>query len=99
SMDRAETLLEELELARVALEPAGGISGGQQKLLELASCFIVEPRLVVLDEPYAAIHPELKQTISNYIVRRRQIGQTFLIVSHDIPAFQGVTERLIAMGE
>lgn len=96
---RAEVLLEELALARVAAEPAEKISGGQQKLLEIAGCFIVEPKFVILDEPFAAIHPQIKKTISDYVVRRRESGQTFLLVSHDIPAFRGVTERLVAMGE
>ena len=96
---RAEILLEELSLTQVANAPAEKISGGQQKLLEIAGCFIVEPRLVIFDEPFAAIHPQLKKIISDYIVRRRESGQTFVLVSHDIPAFYGVTERLVAMGE
>lgn len=96
---RAATLLEELSLSRLTTAPAEHLSGGQQKLLEIAACFVVEPRLVILDEPFAAIHPSLKAVISDYIGRRRDKGQTFLIVSHDIPSFHGVAERLVAMGE
>jgi ABC-type branched-subunit amino acid transport system ATPase component len=97
--ERAEPLLEDLTLARLAMDPADMLSGGQQKLLELAACFIVEPKLVVLDEPFAAIHPAIKDIINAYVTERHDQGQTFLIVSHDIPAFYGLTERLVAMGE
>lgn len=96
---KAAALLEDLTLTRLANEPADHLSGGQQKLLEIAACFIVSPRLVVLDEPFAAIHPKVKDTISEYVVKQHREGQTFLIISHDIPAFYGLTERLIAMGE
>ncbi len=96
---RAASLLDELTLARLADDPADHLSGGQQKLLEIAACFMVEPKLVVLDEPFAAIHPTIKEIINAYVVERHRQGQTFLIVSHDIPAFYGLTERLVAMGE
>lgn len=99
AQERAATLLDELTLARLATEPADNLSGGQQKLLEIAACFMVEPKLVVLDEPFASIHPAIKDIINAYVMERHRKGHTFLIVSHDIPAFYGLTERLVAMGE
>lgn len=96
--DRARSLLKELTLARLADEPASNLSGGQQKLLEFATCFMITPKLVVLDEPFAAIHPSIKEIINAYVLERHRQGQTFLVVSHDIPAFYGLTDRLVAMG-
>ncbi len=95
---RAEELLEALTLASLAHEPAGHLSGGQQKLLELASCLVSDPALVILDEPFAAVHPSVKETIQQAIVRQKADGRTFLVISHDLGAFAGVASRLVAVG-
>jgi branched-chain amino acid transport system ATP-binding protein len=95
--EQADALLQELTIDHLAESPAGSLSGGQQKLLELAACFVVDPDVVILDEPFAAVHPTVKQTIRDYVIARNRRGSTFLIVSHDITAFRGLTPRLIAM--
>lgn len=95
---RAGELLEALTLARLAAEPAGHLSGGQQKLLELASCLVSDPALVILDEPFAAVHPGVKETIRQAIVRQKAEGRTFLVISHDLGAFAGVASPLVAVG-
>jgi branched-chain amino acid transport system ATP-binding protein len=94
---RAARLSEELGLARLSEEDAGRLSGGQQKLLEFGGCFMGEPKVVLLDEPFAAIHPSMKETLSRYIRKRHGEGQTFIIVSHDIPAVLELCPRAVVM--
>ena len=97
ALQRAWDVLEQLGLHHLAHEPAAQLSGGQQKLLELASCFVVRPKLVLLDEPFAAVHPTVKQTIARYLRQENQRGCAFLVVSHDVPAFRDLCHRLVAL--
>jgi branched-chain amino acid transport system ATP-binding protein len=94
---RASRISEELGLAHLNDEDAGRLSGGQQKLLEFGGCFMGEPKVVLLDEPFAAIHPSMKETLARYIRQKHEEGQTFIIVSHDIPAVLELCPRAVVM--
>jgi branched-chain amino acid transport system ATP-binding protein len=94
---RARELIEDLLLARVMHLDAGHLSGGQRKLLEFGSCFMVPPRVALLDEPFAAVHPTMKEIMSGVIRRRHAAGQTFLLVSHDMPVIVELCPRTICM--
>jgi len=95
--DRADALLEELSLARVVALDAGHLSGGQLKLLEFGCCFMVPPRIALLDEPFAAVHPTMKEIMASFIRRRHAAGQTFLLVSHDMPVIVELCPRTVCM--
>jgi ABC-type branched-subunit amino acid transport system ATPase component len=97
AIPRARRLLEELTLERVVQLDAGHLSGGQQKLLEFGCCFMVQPRIVLLDEPFAAIHPTMKETMAGFIRRRHTEGQTVIIVSHDMPVILELCPRVVCM--
>jgi ABC-type branched-subunit amino acid transport system ATPase component len=97
AMTSAAQLLEELSLTRVRDLDAGQLSGGQQKLLEFGCCFIVPPRIALLDEPFAGVHPTMKEIMSGYIRRRHQAGETFLVVSHDMPVVAELCPRSVCM--
>ena len=94
---RAGELLEELQLERVASLDAGQLSGGQQKLLEFGTCFMVPPKVALLDEPFAAVHPTMKEIMAGFVRRRHAAGQTFVIVSHDMPVIVELCPRTICM--
>jgi len=94
---RAVELLEELQLAHVMHLDAGQLSGGQKKLLEFGMCFMVPPRLALLDEPFAAVHPVMKETMAAFIRRRSAGGQTFVLVSHDMPVVVELCPRSVCM--
>jgi branched-chain amino acid transport system ATP-binding protein len=94
---QAALLLDRLGLAPHAHDEVGGLSGGQQKLVEFGGCFMSEPKLVVLDEPFAAIHPTVKQIMVDVIVERHAAGQAFVVVSHDIPAIMRLCPRTVCM--
>ena len=72
SASRADALLEELTLGPVRYLDAGQLSGGQRKLLEFGMCFIAPPRIALLDEPFAAVHPVMRETMAGFIRRRNQ---------------------------
>jgi branched-chain amino acid transport system ATP-binding protein len=94
---RALSLLEDLSLTRIMNLDAGQLSGGQMKLLEFGSCFMVPPRIALLDEPFAAVHPTLKEIMSGFIRRRHAEGQTFILVSHDMPVIVELCPRTVCM--
>jgi branched-chain amino acid transport system ATP-binding protein len=94
---RALLLLEELSLIRLRGADAGHLSGGQMKLLEFATCFMVPPKIALLDEPFAAIHPTMKEIMAGFIRRRHSAGQTFLLISHDMPVVVELCPRTICL--
>ena len=106
SAARATALLEELTLDAVRYLDAGQLSGGQRKLLEFGMCFMEPPRIALLDEPFAAVHPVMRDTMARFIRARNAQGHTFLVVSHDMPIVVELCHRaacmnagrLIAMG-
>jgi ABC-type branched-subunit amino acid transport system ATPase component len=94
---RAAALLEELTLSAVMYLDAGQLSGGQRKLLEFGMCFIAPPRIALLDEPFAAVHPVMRETMARFIRRRNDQGHTFLVVSHDMPIVVEMCHRAACM--
>ena len=94
---RAGALLDELTLAPVMHQDAGELSGGQRKLLEFGMCFIAPPRLALLDEPFAAVHPLLRETMAEVIRRRNAEGHAFIVVSHDMPIVVDLCHRAACM--
>jgi branched-chain amino acid transport system ATP-binding protein len=94
---RAHELLAELTLEPVAYLDAAQLSGGQRKLLEFGMCFIEPPRIALLDEPFAAVHPVMRETMAKFIRRRNAQGHTFLLVSHDMPIVVELCHRAACM--
>jgi len=97
AQETIETLLEELRLTHVRHLDAGQLSGGQMKLLEFGACFMVAPKIALLDEPFAAVHPVMKEIMSGFIRTRHEAGQTFLLVSHDMPVVVELCPRAVCM--
>ena len=94
---RATTILEQLELARLAGERAAHLSGGQAKLLEFGRLMMLEPRLVLLDEPFGGVHPDLKRLMYDTIRRWNAGGVTIVLISHDMGAIFGLCGRVLAL--
>jgi ABC-type branched-subunit amino acid transport system ATPase component len=97
AVGRARHLLDELTLAPVQYLDAGQLSGGQRKLLEFGMCFIAPPRLALLDEPFAAVHPVMRDTMARFIRARNAEGHTFVLVSHDMPIVVELCHRAACM--
>ncbi len=83
--DRARELLDFVGMARFADQPAGSLSYGQQKLVELAQVLMLEPRLVLLDEPAGGVNPSLVGRMVEIVRDLNRQGVSFLVVEHNIP--------------
>jgi branched-chain amino acid transport system ATP-binding protein len=94
---RAATVLEELDLSRVADDLAGTLSGGQQRLLEFGRVVMHDPQLILLDEVTAGVHPRLREIILGAVRRLRDEGRTFVVIEHDMELIRTVCERVIVM--
>ena len=94
---RALALLERFDLVRMRDEYAGTLSGGQRKLLELARALMVEPRMVLLDEPTAGVNPVLLASILDHIRELRDQGMTVLFVEHDMDVVMGISDWVVCM--
>jgi ABC-type branched-subunit amino acid transport system ATPase component len=98
--ERADELLALVGLESHAGEYAGTLSGGQRKLLDLARVLMLEPSLVLLDEPMAGVAPALRvQLLEHILATRRDRGITFLIVEHDLDFVMRATDRVVVMNE
>lgn len=92
--EEAETVVEFLRLGPVADTPAGHLSGGQKKLLELGRVMMLQPRLVLLDEPFAGVNAVLITEIINRIRELHRRGVGFLIIEHDLDALSGLVSEM-----
>jgi ABC-type branched-subunit amino acid transport system ATPase component len=66
-------------------QKARALSYGQQKLVELAQILMLDPRLILLDEPAGGINPVLIERMAEMIRELNSFGKTFLIVEHNMP--------------
>ncbi|HEX6237076.1 MAG TPA: ABC transporter ATP-binding protein [Acidimicrobiales bacterium] len=97
--ERADALLERFNLAHMRDEFAGTLSGGQRKLLELARALMVQPDIVMLDEPMAGVNPALAQSIMRHVQDLRDEGLTVVFVEHDMDVVREISEWVVVMAE
>jgi neutral amino acid transport system ATP-binding protein len=96
---RADELLERFLLAAKRDDYAGYLSGGQRRLLEMARALMVDPALVMLDEPMAGVNPALRQDLLGRITDLRDSGRTVLFVEHDMDVVMTVSDWVVCMAQ
>ena len=79
---RTKQLLEEFEIVHIRRSKAGRLSGGERRRLEIARCLVSDPKIIMLDEPFAGIDPVTVQNIQQIIEKLRQRGIAILITDH-----------------
>ncbi len=94
---RVMALLDFVGLSGKKDQYAFELSGGQQKLLEFARALVTEPKLVLMDEPFAGVHPEIKAQLIDNVKELNQRGKTFIIVSHDMRSISDLCTRLVVL--
>jgi branched-chain amino acid transport system ATP-binding protein len=97
TQQKAYEILEFLTVEHLANELGRGLSGGQQKLLELGRLLMLDPQFVILDEPFAGVHPKLQEAIYGYIDKVHKDGKAIIIISHDMDSIFTLSERLVVL--
>ncbi|MAS14221.1 MAG: ABC transporter ATP-binding protein [Nitratireductor sp.] len=95
--ERAREVIEFCGLSPVERQLAGSISGGQQKLVELARALMADPKVLLLDEPGAGVNPALLDTIVDRIVELNKRGLTFLIIEHNMDFIMSLCDHIVVM--
>jgi branched-chain amino acid transport system ATP-binding protein len=96
-IDKAQEVLEFLTIEHLRNEYARALSGGQQKLLELGRLLMLDPNIIILDEPFAGVHPKLMEIIYQYITKVNSDGKAIIIISHDMDTIFTLSKRLLVL--
>ncbi len=98
--EKANEVLSFLNLEMLADEPAGNLSGGQKKLLELGRCMMVDAKIVFLDEVGAGVNRTLLNHLGDAIIRlNRERGYTFCMIEHDMEFIGKLCDSVVVMAE
>ncbi|TBF27889.1 ABC transporter ATP-binding protein (plasmid) [Rhizobium leguminosarum] len=98
--ERARDLIKMAGLWDVRHQPAGNLSGGQQKLIQFASMLMPEPKLILLDEPMAGINPKIIERVVGTIrYANKSLGVSFLVIEHNIDVVTSICQRVIVLDQ
>ena len=97
--EKANEIMNDLNIVHMANSYARELSGGQKKLLELARSIINEPEILLLDEPLAGVNPKLAEDILSLIKKLSDSGITIIMVEHNIEAVMKISERIVVLAE
>ncbi|QEI07603.1 ABC transporter ATP-binding protein [Pigmentiphaga aceris] len=95
--EKADKILEFLNLKRVRDTMAGGLSGGQKKLVELGRVLMLDPKCILLDEPFAGVNPVLIDELCARVRELHAQGISFIVIEHHLQALQALAGRMIVM--
>ena len=97
---QADEMIELFRLQHVAHLPAGSLSYGQQKLVDIAMAFMARPRLVLLDEPCAGVNPALVDQLRELLVQLNKAqGGSFVVIEHNMDFIMKLCPHVICMVE
>jgi lipopolysaccharide export system ATP-binding protein len=97
---RASELLSHYGLTKNKDQKAETLSGGERRRLEIARALVTEPKLILLDEPFAAVDPRTKEDLSREVRRLRdEFDKTVLITDHDVAFTLRVVERAMIIDD
>lgn len=95
--ERAEELLDFVNLTKLRGEYGGNLSYGQQKLLEFARALMTDPELILLDEPAAGVNRTLLADLLDRIHELQEQGKTIIIIEHDMNVIMNHCEKILVM--
>lgn len=91
--DRLEQLISELHLQKVRHNLGNRLSGGERRRTEIARCLAINPRFIMLDEPFAGVDPIAVEDIQSIVYRLKQQNIGILITDHNAPETLSITDR------
>ena len=97
--EKAEHFLARVNLVELRYNHGEELSGGQQKLLELARVMMFDPALILLDEPFAGVNPSLCRLFIERIQDLQRDGKSFVLVSHDLTSIYRLSNRIIVLNQ
>lgn len=97
--NKAQEILKFFDLLRMKDDYAGSLSGGQKKMLEMARALMADPRLLLLDEPFAGLNPVLSERLIEKIKKLREKGLTIMIIEHAIPYVLALSDELYVLNK
>jgi len=95
--DRARSHLDRFEIDHLVNKTGEEISSGDRKVLELARGLMLEPKLFLLDEPFAGVSDSTVGQMSAYIRNLNEEGMTFIVIEHGLQALVQLVERLVVL--
>ncbi|MGH3752041.1 MAG: ABC transporter ATP-binding protein [Pseudonocardiaceae bacterium] len=96
---KAMDLLARFHLDAKAGDLAGCLSGGQRKLLEMARALMMDPTVVMLDEPMAGVNPALTESLLEHVRSLRDDGMTVIFVEHDMDVIRDISDWVVVMAQ
>ena len=98
--EEAMRRLDQVGLTKFADEYAGILSGGQRKLLDLSRALMADPKMLLLDEPFAGVNPTLVEKLLTVLAAlRKEQSITFLLIEHDLETVMNISDRVIVMAD
>ena len=98
-VEQAEAILDSVDLHALRHNHGEELSGGQQKLLELARVMMFDPDMILLDEPFAGVNPSLCRLLIERIEALLDAGKTFLLVSHDLTSIYRLSTHILVLNQ
>lgn len=96
----ADRMIGFFKLDHLSTQKAGGLSYGQQKLLDAAMAFMAGPRLVLLDEPAGGVNPTMLDNLKNRLqAMNRERRSTFVVIEHNMQFVMSLCTRVIVIAE
>ena len=96
---RLEQLIEEFGLQKVRKNQGNRLSGGERRRVEIARCLAINPRFIMLDEPFAGVDPIAVQDIQHIVARLRRQNIGILITDHNVNETLSITDRAYLLFE
>jgi branched-chain amino acid transport system permease protein len=98
-VDTARDVLDRFAMTPKENEPAGNLSGGQKRLLEIMRALMAKPKMLLLDEPFAGVNPTLAREIEQYLLGLRDEGLSMIMVEHELSVVERLCDPVVVMAQ
>ena len=91
--EKLESLIKEFRLEKVRKNLGDQLSGGERRRTEIARCLAIDPKFIMLDEPFAGVDPIAVEDIQYIVYKLKEKNIGILITDHNAPETLSITER------